>query len=187
MSLFQQQLDRFFYDPDEDVGPFLKLAPEVDAAQLTAVEETPEDFLAFELEGEVYAVPITQVREILKVPMLTEVPRAPRNVLGVMNVRGDMLPVYDLKKRLQLVDVPPTVTSINETHFGFPRDARIVLVQDAQGAAGIWVDRIAGVVKLGLSRLEVAPNLGLERSCIAGLGRKGDALYILVDLGLALS
>lgn len=187
MSLFQQQLDHFFYDPDEEVGPFLELAPEVDARHLMAVEETPEDFLAFELEGEIYAVPITQVREILKVPVLTEVPRAPRNVLGVMNVRGEMLPVYDLKKRLQLVDEAPTFSGINETHFGVPRAARVVLVHDAQGPAGIWVDRIEGVVKLGLSRLEVAPNLGLERNCIAGLGRKGEALYILVDLGLALS
>ena len=182
MSRFQEQLDRFFYDADEAVGPFLELAPEVDASHLALPQETPEDFLAFSLEGEVYAVPITQVREILKVPALTEVPRAPSNILGVMNVRGDMLPVYDLKKRLQLVDHAPVISSLSVT-----RSARVVLVHDTQGPAGIYVDRIEGVVKLVLSRLEVAPNLGLDRNCIAGLGRKGDALFILIDLGLALA
>ncbi len=183
MSRFQEQLDRFFYDADEAVGPFLELAPEVDPLRVSAPQETPEDFLAFVLEGETYAVPITHVREILKVPALTEVPRAPINILGVMNVRGDMLPVYDLKKRLQLVDRVPTVQSGADV----PRSARVVLVHDAQGPAGIFVDRIEGVVKLVLSRLELAPNLGLERNCIAGLGRKGDALFILIDVGLALA
>jgi len=183
VSRFQEQLDRFFYDADEAVGPFLELAPEVDASALTLPQETPEDFLAFALEGEIYAVPITQVREILKVPVLTEVPRAASNILGVMNVRGDVLPVYDLKRRLQLVDQVPVVRSPQDV----PRSARVVLVHDAEGPAGIFVDRIEGVVKLVLSRLEVAPNLGLDRNCIAGLGRKGDALFILIDLGLALS
>lgn len=183
MSRFQDQLNRFFYDADEQVGPFLELAPEVDASHLALPQETPEDFLAFALEKEIYAVPISQVREILKVPPLTEVPRAPGNILGLMNVRGDMLPVYDLKKRLQLLDAVPVVRSAADV----PRSARVVLVHDAQGDAGIFVDRIEGVVKLVLSRLEVAPNLGLDRNCIAGLGRKGDALFILIDLGLALA
>lgn len=184
MSRFQQQLDRFFYDPNEEVGPFLELAPEIDPADaLLAPIETPANFLAFVLEGETYAVPISLVKELLKIPTLTEVPRAAPNVLGVMNVRGDMVPVYDLKKRLQLVDKVPDVQSL----LSPPRGARVVLIRDEQGDAGIWVDGIEGVVKLVLSRLEAAPTLGLDRSCISGLGRKGDELYILIDLGLALS
>jgi purine-binding chemotaxis protein CheW len=183
VSRFQEHLNRFFYDPDEEVGPFLELAPEVDASPASLPQETPEDFLAFSLEGELYAVPITQVREILKVPDLTEVPRAAANIVGLMNIRGDMLPLYDLKRRLQLLESVPVVRSAADVK----PTARVVLVHDAQGDAGIFVDRVEGVVKLVLSRLEVAPNLGVEQNCIAGLGRRGDALFILIDLGLALA
>ncbi len=183
VSRFQQLLGQFFYDADEAVGPFLELAPEIDPNLAAVTTETPEDFLAFALEAETYAVPITQVREIFKVPAITEVPRAASNILGVMNVRGDMVPVYDLKKRLQLVDAVPRIRDGQDV----PRSSRVVLVRDPHGDAGIVVDRIQGVVKLALSKLEVAPNLGLERHCVSGLGRKDDELFILLDLGQALA
>ncbi len=183
MSRFSELLDRFFYRPDEDVGAFLELAPEVEAAAGAAPEEAPQEFLSFTLEGETYAVPIEAVREILKVPVVTEVPRAEANVVGVMNVRGEMLPVYDVKARLKLAAAPPKVRGPRD----LPRGARVVLLKDDAGDAGILVDAVAGVVKLVASKIEPPPNLGLERACIAGIGRKGDALVILLDVGDALA
>ncbi|MEW5739261.1 MAG: chemotaxis protein CheW [Myxococcota bacterium] len=183
MSRFAELLDRFFYRPDEDVGPFLELAPEVEGAPLTTVEEVPEEFLAFELGGETYAVPIAVVREILKVGDVTEVPRAPQNVIGLINVRGEMLPLYDVKVRLALAEAPAVV----RTKKDVGRGARVVLLRDPEGDAGILVDRVRGVVKLALSRLESAPHLGRERDAVAGLGRKDGRLFILLDLEQALS
>ncbi|GMU61381.1 MAG: hypothetical protein AMXMBFR34_31440 [Myxococcaceae bacterium] len=183
MSRFAELLDCFFYRPDEEVGPFLELAPEVEGVPESVVAEVPEEFLAFELAGETYAVPIAVVREIQKVGDVTEVPRAAPNVIGLINVRGEMLPLYDVKVRLELAEEPPLV----RTKKDVGRGARVVLLRDPEGDAGILVDRVQGVVKLALSRLESAPNLGLERDAVAGIGRKDGRLFILLDLEQALS
>ena len=179
---FATLLERFFYRADEEVGPFLELAPEVGEGAAD-VEEQPEEFLAFVLENETYAVPIAAVREILKVTDVTEVPRAGKNVIGLINVRGEMLPLYDVKVRLRLADKTPAV----RTGADVPRSARIVLVHDLAGDAGILVDQVQGVLKLQLSRLEEAPDLGLERAPIAGLGRHDSGMIILLDVEQALS
>lgn len=180
---FAALLDRFFYRADEEVGPFLELAPEIDASLHAETEEQPEEFLAFVLEAETYAVPIAAVREILKVTDVTEVPRAAKNVIGLINVRGEMLPLYDVKVRLRLAADKPALRSQADV----PRSARIVLIHDLAGDAGVLVDRVEGVVKLQLSRLEEAPDLGLERAPIAGLGRHESGMIILLDVEQALS
>lgn len=182
-SRFAELLERFFYDPDEDVGAFLSDAPERDRDAGAPLEETPEEFLAFVLEGETYAVPIHAVREILKVGAVTEIPRARRNVLGLINVRGEMLPLYDVMVRLRLADKSPEVRQASDV----ARSARIVLLHDLEGDAGILVDRVEGVVRLHLSKLEEAPELGVERSAIAGLARRGEDLFILLDVEQALA
>lgn len=182
-SSFADLLDRFFYRPDEAVGPWLDLAPELDRSNEPAPEEEPEEFLAFVLEGETYAVPIGAVREILKVSNVTEIPRARKHVLGLINVRGEMLPLYDIKVRLRLADKFPLL----RTAADVSRSARVVLLKDLEGDAGILVDRVEGVVKLQLSRLEEAPQLGIERNAIAGLGRRDGQLFILLDVEQALA
>lgn len=180
---FAQLLDRFFYRPDEEVGVFLDDAPQTDRDERDALEETPEEFLAFVLEGETYAVPIHAVREILKVTTVTEIPRARKNVVGLINVRGEMLPLYDVKTRLRLADQIAVVRSAADVN----RSTRIVLLKDLEGDAGILVDRVEGVVKLQLSKLEEAPEIGVERAAIAGLARRDDDLFILLDVEQALS
>ncbi len=180
---FAELLDRFFYRPDEAVGAFLELAPEVDEeGGAPALEEPLEEFLAFVLEGETYAVPIGAVREILRVGDVTEVPRAQPNLMGLINVRGEMLPLYDVKVRLRLAAAPPEVRGPADVS----RAARLLLLKAPEGDAGILVDGVAGVVKLRLSRLEEAPQLGLERNPIAGLGRQDGQLFILLDVDEAL-
>jgi len=183
VSTFAALLDRFFYRPDEAVGPFLDDAPQLDRASEPVPEELPEEFLAFDLEGETYAVPIAAVREILKVTLVTEIPRAKKNLVGLINVRGDMLPLYDVKVRLRLADKVPVVRTAKDVS----RASRIVLLRDLSGDAGVLVDSVRGVVKLQLSRLEEAPQLGIDRNAIAGLGRGDGHLFILLDVEEALS
>lgn len=181
MAAFDELLDRFLYRPDELVGPFLELAPEVEPS-VGKVEAPPEEFLAFELSGELYAVSIAGVREILKVTFVTEVPRAQRNVIGLINVRGEMLPLYDLKVRLKLAEVAPSVRAAGDV----TRAARVLLLRERAGDAGVLVDRVHGVVKLPRSRLEAAPALGPERNALAGLARADGALFILLDVAQVL-
>ena len=128
-------------------------------------------------------MPIGAVREILKVTDVTEIPRAQKNIIGLINVRGEMLPLYDVKVRLRLATTTPVV----RTGKDVGRSARILLLKDLEGDAGVLVDRVEGVVKLQLSRLEEAPGLGIDRNAIAGLGRRDGQLYILLDVEQALS
>lgn len=174
---FPELLERFFYRPDEAVGAFLELAPEVEAVE-AAADEIPEEFLAVTLAGETYAVPIAAVREILKVGAVTEVPRAAPSLLGLLNVRGEMLPLYDVTVRLRLAEAPPTVRGAADV----PRAARVVLLKDPAGDAGVLVDGVLGVVQLLASRLEPAPALGGERNAITGLARRDGQLFILLDV-----
>jgi purine-binding chemotaxis protein CheW len=175
-------LDSFFYRPDEEVGPLEKL--QTDAAEpVTPIDtEEPQEFLAFRLESETYAIAIEDVREIVKVPLLTEVPRGQAGLLGVMNLRGEVLPVYDVKHRLGLVEKSPVVTGPGD----LPRTARVVLVRDEQGDAGVVVDGVDEVVKLLVSRFEAPPPGTTDRDSIIGIARKGEALYILLDVAQVL-
>jgi purine-binding chemotaxis protein CheW len=180
-------LDNFFYRPDEDVGPLLEVVAGSDQSLETIAEEVPEEYLAFRLEGEIYAVPIHGVREIVKVPPLTEVPRAALNLLGVMYLRGEVLPVYDIKVKLRLADKVQLAAGPDAPEP--PRGARVIVVQTADGLAGIWVDAVSEVVRLRPSMLELAPPGvgGGERDCVVGLGRRKQELFILLDIWQALS
>ncbi|MCP3101436.1 chemotaxis protein CheW [Myxococcus sp. K15C18031901] len=187
MSRFAELLDDFFYRPDEDVGGLQDFASGSDGASSLLPEEVPEEYLAFRLEGESYAVPIRAVREISKVPPLTEIPRAEPQLLGLMNLRGELLPAYDVKVRLGLAEKAPLVAGPEAPPP--PRDARIIVLRTQTGPAGVWVDGVAGVVKLKPSMLEPPPaslRMG-DRDCVVGIGRRGPSLYILLDPEQALA
>jgi purine-binding chemotaxis protein CheW len=186
VTRFAELLDQFFYRPDEDVSALLNLTSAIDEVPLVSVAEEAAEYLAFELEGEAYIVPIERVREILKVPPLTEVPRSPHSLLGVMNLRGEVLPVYDLKPRLGLRDPPTERTDVSKLKL--PRSTRVVLIRDETGDAGVLVDAVRAVVRLRPSTFE-PPPLGLtaDRDCIVGLGRSKGELFILLDIERALA
>lgn len=175
-------LDSFFYRPDEEVGPLEKLQTDSVEPVLPIDTEEPQEYLAFRLESETYAMAIEDVREIVKVPLLTEVPRGQKGLLGVMNLRGEVLPVYDVKHRLGLLAKSPVVTGPTDV----PRSSRVVLVRDDLGDAGVLVDGVDEVVKLLTSRFESPPAGTTDRDAIIGLARKGDALYILLDVAQVL-
>jgi purine-binding chemotaxis protein CheW len=131
------------------------------------------EYLAFRLGTDTYAVPIGEVREILKLPPVTEVPRAPGDVLGVVSVRGLLVTVIDLKRRLRVA--PADIT----------KRGRILLVMGAANEViGLYVDEVLQVYRLAETEVEVAGNaLGKLGDYVVGIGRPEGALLILVDLG----
>ena len=177
MARFEDLLSAFFYRPDEDTAGVLELLPEPTSAPVMVQAEEPREYLAFKLEGETYALPLIAVREIVKVPPLTEVPRGGRHLHGVMHLRGEVLPVYDIKKRLDLTIVPPHVRGPDDVKRG----TRVVLVKNHEGDGGILVDVVDEVVRFPPSSLEPRPNLSRERALVNGIGRKGERIYILLD------
>ena len=135
--------------------------------------EQLSEFLAFLLAGDAYGVGLTRIREILSPPPLTPVPRAPREVLGVCSVRGLLVTVIDLRRRLGLEE-----TDRN-------RRARILLAATDSGeVVGLLVDEVKQVVRLPASAIEVASTVlgGDVSEHVMGIARPGGELIILLDL-----
>jgi purine-binding chemotaxis protein CheW len=154
--------------PDHDVSPRRLLARRGGKGRGPRVE-----YLAFRLGGDTYAVSIGEVREILKLPPVTEVPRAPPEVIGVVSVRGLLVTVIDLRQRLQTV--------VGE----LTRKGRILLVNGAENEIiGLYVDEVLQVYRLAEGEIELAANVlgGKLPDHVVGIGRPDDTLLILVDL-----
>jgi purine-binding chemotaxis protein CheW len=133
------------------------------------------EYLAFGLAGETYAVEIDRVAEILRPPPITEVPRAPETVLGVISVRGKLVTVLDLRKRFHLPPAP------------IDRKSRILLANAGTAEqVGLLVDDVQQVWRLASEEIEPAQVLGGEQGAhIAGIGRPAasdGAVLILLDL-----
>ena len=163
-------------------GPVLELAT-VDSyhhgyRRRDKLDEWHHELLAFRLGAEEYALDILRIREIMKPREVTEVPRAPAFVLGVVAVRGLVLPVIDLRLRLRLPAAAVT------------RDARILIVTKGEERYGMIVDGVHQVVRLREEDVEPPPRtLGAhEAEFLAGIGRpRPDRMLILLNLDAVLT
>lgn len=120
------------------------------------------EYLAFTLAGDTYAAPVSLVREILKPPPLTPVPRAPDATMGIVSVRGQLVTVIDLRRRMRLHEATPT------------RRARILLVDATNGETlGLFVDEVQQVYRLADAEIEHAATAlgGDVAGYIAGIAR----------------
>jgi purine-binding chemotaxis protein CheW len=132
--------------------------------------------LTFVVGGETYGIDILTIREIIKVREVTEVPRTPTFLIGIITVRGAVIPVVDLRLRLRLPATPPT------------RAARILVVVREGEPFGLLVDAVSGVVRLVESEIEIPPStLGAgEGVFLSGIGRhragRRDRMVILLNL-----
>ena len=136
--------------------------------------ETPQqeiELLSFRLGGEEYALPVADVREVLKVVQLTSVPNTPDYIPGIMSHRGTMLPILDLCRRFGLAP------AVNDAK------SRIVIVSVSDEEVGLLVDRVTGVFRILPPEIKPAPeNIEQGAEFLRGIVRKGDRLYILMDL-----
>jgi purine-binding chemotaxis protein CheW len=122
------------------------------------------ELLAFELGVERYALPLACVREIVRLPQVTEVPRGPIDVLGVISVRGAVTTVIDLRKRLRLELSPITSRT------------RVLLVRQGEETLGLLVDGVLQVYRLREAEVELSQVLGGEAPpYLFGIGRPGMA------------
>jgi purine-binding chemotaxis protein CheW len=147
------------------------LGPPTAEAGSPAEPAAETEMLAFLLSGEEYVVAVEQVNEVLKMWSLTPVPNAPEYILGVSSLRGMMLTIIDLGKRLGL---GPAV--MNEK-------SRVVVVTVDDERVGFIVDRVTGVVKLSPDLVRAVPETvehGIE--FLRGIARKDERLFILLDL-----
>jgi purine-binding chemotaxis protein CheW len=133
--------------------------------------------VTFRLQEECYGINVMQVQEVLRVSEIAPVPGAPSFVLGIINLRGNVVTVIDTRGRFGL---PP----------GELDDAsRIVIIESDEQVVGILVDSVAEVVELRQSQIDHAPNVGNEESSryIQGVSTREDGLLIVVDLNRLLT
>lgn len=129
-------------------------------------------WVTFRLEGETYGIDVMQVQEVLRYTEIAPVPGAPDYVLGIINLRGNVVTVVDTRNRFGLP--PGEITD----------QTRIVVIEADSHVVGILVDSVAEVVYLRQSEIETAPNIGNDESAkfIQGVCNKNNQLLILVEL-----
>ena len=134
-------------------------------------------WVTFKLENETYGVNVMQVQEVLRYTEIAPVPGAPDYVLGLINLRGNVVTVIDTRLKFGLM--PAEITD----------NSRIIIIEAEKQVVGILVDSVAEVVYLKASEIDDAPSVGTEESArfIQGVSNRKDDLLILVDLNKLLS
>ncbi len=148
-------------------------------AQQDDKSDSIDDFqcVTFTLEGEVYGINVMQVQEVLRETEVAPVPGAPHYVIGIINLRGNVVSVIDARSRFGLMSKENDDLS------------RIIVIEASSHTIGILVDSVAEVVDIKRSEIETAPNVGNDETSkyIDGVVSRGDELLILVDLNKLLS
>ncbi|TVM15859.1 chemotaxis protein CheW [Oceanidesulfovibrio indonesiensis] len=133
--------------------------------------------VTFSIGEEEFGVDILKVQEIIRTMEITKVPRAPHFVEGVINLRGKVIPIIDLRKRFGLS---------SREH---DKHTRIIVIEINNMIVGFVVDSVSEVLRIPASTVEPPPPVvaGLESEYISGVGKLEDRLLILLDLDRLLS
>lgn len=133
-------------------------------------------FLTFALANEEYGVEILKVREIIGVMDITSVPRMPTYMKGVINLRGTVIPVVDLRLKFELEEAEHT-------------EQTCIIVVDVGREIGIIVDTVSEVMDVKDENIEAPPAMGgdVDTSFILGMGKVGDEVKILLDIDKVLT
>lgn len=143
--------------------------------------EVAGQYLTFGLGDEIYGLQILKVQEIIKIPEVTRVPRTPEYVRGVMNLRGKVIPVIELRTKFGMDTTEDTT-----------RTCVIVVQIASEGQTvtmGIIVDEVSEVLDVSANQIEPAPSFGasVPTEFILGMGKVGDKVVMLLDVDRVLT
>lgn len=144
----------------------------MEESELTKTDIGGGKFLSFFLGEEEYALDILKVQEIIGLMPITPVPRMPSYIRGVLNLRGKIVPVMNLRLRFGL----PEIEDTDETC--------VIVVQESQYLMGVLVDRVSEVVDIETGEIEEVPTVGTtERNeYLAGIGKVKDSVKMIVEV-----
>ena len=141
-----------------------------------AEELQTTQYLTFTLADEVFAVDVARVREILEMPSITKVPQVPDFMLGVINLRGCVVPVIDLRQKFGMQETAQTVnTCIIIVEINLDGETTVL---------GALADAVQEVIELGTVQIEPAPKIGtrLKTDFIQGMGKRDEGFIIILDI-----
>ncbi len=129
-------------------------------------------YIIFNISKEFYGIDVSQVNNIIQMPKITKVPKSPEYFRGVINLRGEIIPVMSLRRRMNLED---------DT---FTKDSRIVILNlEDDKMMGVVVDEVKEVLTIPENEIEEpSPFLKSEESFIRGIGRKNDDLISIFEI-----
>jgi purine-binding chemotaxis protein CheW len=155
----------------------LPAMPPQELANLNASAIRETQIVGFRVGRETYGIPIVALHEIVRVPEITAVPDAPTHLEGVINLRGKIVSVVDLRKRF------------NQPATALTRHSRILVVEQRGRLVGMIVDAASEVLKIAESEIEPAPAMMKEGGldCVTGLGKYQKRLIILLDIDKVLT
>lgn len=133
--------------------------------------------VGFQVGRETYGVPIKSLHEIVRVPEITAVPDAPDYLEGVINLRGKIVSVMDLRKRF------------GDKQAAIKKQNRILVVEHGGRLAGLIVDAASEVLKIPADAVEAPPAVFQDGglNCVTGLGKVGGRLIVLLDMSKLLA
>jgi len=128
--------------------------------------------VSFKLDEIEYGIDILSVHEILRIPEITRLPNTPEYIKGVINLRGNVIPVVDIRLRFGMQQVALTELS------------RIIVVEIGEKLVGLLVDNVYQVIRLSRSRIDEPHDLieGISTEFISGIGRLQDRLIVILRL-----
>ena len=132
-------------------------------------------YITFQLDDEIYALDVAHAREIVEVPRLTRMPNSPAWIRGVMNLRGSVVPVIDLKHKFGMGATEVTLRScVLVVEFVF---------EDAIFVIGVLVDMVLAVFELAPDLVESPPKFGARysRKYLKGMGRRDERVFMILE------
>ncbi|VAW52504.1 Positive regulator of CheA protein activity (CheW) [hydrothermal vent metagenome] len=152
------------------------MSNEIEEHENTSTHDEVIQYLTFTLDNEAFATEISRVREVLEYTQITRVPCAPEYMMGVINLRGSVVPVVDLRLQFGMATSDLTV------------DTRVIIIEviiDGKTTVlGTLADSVQEVIDLKREQMEPAPSIGtrINNSFISAMGKLDDQFVIILDM-----
>lgn len=146
-------------------------------AEKTGLQEENQEYVTFFLNNEVYAIDALSVQEIVELASITKIPHLPYFLKGVINLRGTIIPVVDLKMKFGMASEE------------YRKHTCIIVAEFSGGVMGLIVDAVSDVMNLTSDSIASTPNFGtkVNTDFIKGMGKSGENLVIVLDVDKVLS
>ncbi|MBF0360927.1 MAG: purine-binding chemotaxis protein CheW [Oligoflexia bacterium] len=128
-------------------------------------------YVCFKLGKDEYGLDIKYIQEVIRIPTITHVPQMPDFVLGIVNIRGKIVPIFDLRKKLMLPQEP------------FNKLSKLIVTNKKNSLISFVIDEISDNVKLHLNQLDPSPSVKtkIDKSCINGIGIVNERMIVILD------